>query len=111
MNFVNRLATLLAATLITHAAFAQTAPAPAADPPPTPFSVNVGIASSYIYRGLNQSDFKPASQIGADYAHSSGFYVGVWASSIRWIKDFGYGSGSAEIDVYAGFKGTAGDIG
>lgn len=111
MNFMNRFAAIAASAVITHSACAQTAPAPAAEPAPSPFSVNVGVASSYIYRGLNQSDFKPALQVGADYAHPSGFYVGVWASSIRWIKDFGYGNGNAEIDVYAGYKGTAGDIG
>lgn len=100
--------------LIASAVFAQTAPAPAAPaapaPEPAPFSVNVGLASSYIYRGLNQSDYKPALQIGADYAHSSGFYVGVWASSIRWVKDFGLGTANVETDIYAGYKGEAGPV-
>ena len=104
--------------LIASAVFAQTAPtpvapaapaAPAAEPAP-PFSVNVGLATSYIYRGLNQSDYKPALQIGADYAHSSGFYVGVWASSIRWVKDFGLGTSNVETDLYAGYKGEAGPV-
>lgn len=111
MNLLNRTAVVAAATFFAHTAFAQAAPAPAAEPAPSPFSVNVGVASSYIYRGLNQSNFGPALQIGADYAHESGFYVGVWTSSIRWIKDFGYGNGNAEIDLHAGYKGTAGDIG
>jgi uncharacterized protein (TIGR02001 family) len=101
--------------LIASVSFAQTAPAPAAAPAPAPepappFSVNVGLASSYIYRGLNQSDYKPALQIGADYVHSSGFYVGVWASSIRWVKDFGLGSANVETDIYAGYKGEAGPV-
>ena len=103
--------------LFATLALAQTpppapAPAVASDPapPPAPFSVNVGIASSYIYRGLNQSNYKPALQIGADYASESGFYIGTWASSIRWLKDFGIGTGNAEIDLYAGYKGNAGPI-
>lgn len=109
--------TLVAAALsglFVTQALAQTpppAPAAAPAPPPAPFSVNVGLASSYIYRGLNQSDYKPALQIGADYASESGFYIGTWASSIRWLKDFGIGSGNAEIDLYAGYKGSAGPIG
>ncbi len=113
--------TLVAAAvsgLIASVTFAQTAPpapAPAAAPAPAPepappFSVNVGVASSYIYRGLNQSDYKPALQIGADYVHSSGFYVGVWASSIRWVKDFGLGTANVETDIYAGYKGEAGPV-
>lgn len=109
--------TLVAATLsslFASLALAQTPPAPAAAPAaapaPAPWSVNAGIATSYIYRGLNQSDYKPALQIGADYAHESGFYVGVWGSTIRWIKDFGLGSGNVELDIYGGYKGTAGPI-
>lgn len=111
--------TLVAAAvsgLLATVTFAQTpppapaaAPAAAAEPAP-PFSVNVGVASSYIYRGLNQSDYKPALQIGADYVSPSGFYVGVWASSIRWVKDFGFGSANVETDVYAGYKGEAGPV-
>ena len=113
--------TLIAAAvsgLIASTVFAQTPPAPDAPaalapaPEPAPlFSVNVGLASSYIYRGLNQSDYKPALQVGADYAHSSGFYVGVWASSIRWVKDFGLGTANVETDVYAGYKGEAAGVG
>ena len=98
--------------LIASVTFAQTpppAPAPAPEPAP-PFSVNVGLASSYIYRGLNQSDYKPALQIGADYVHASGFYVGVWASSIRWVKDFRLGTANVETDIYAGYKGEAGPV-
>lgn len=99
--------------LFASAAFAQTAPAPAAPAaePASPFSANVGIASSYIYRGLNQSGFKPALQLGFDYAPSEGFYAGVWGSSIRWLKDYGISNGNAEIDLYAGYKGAVGDFG
>ena len=47
---------------------------------------------------------KPAISAGADYAHPSGFYVGTWLTSIKWIKDAG-GDAPAEIDVYGGYKG------
>lgn len=102
--------------LFASLALAQTTPAPAAPAaaptePASPWSVNAGIASSYIYRGLNQSGFKPALQLGADYAPEAGFYFGVWGSSIRWLKDYGISNGNAEIDIYAGYKGTVGDFG
>ena len=108
----NFLAAALSGLFATLALAQTPPPAPAAAPaePASPWSVNAGIATSYIYRGLNQSDYKPALQIGADYAHPSGFYVGVWGSSIRWIKDFGLGSGNVEFDIYGGYKGTAGPI-
>ena len=112
MSLKKTLVATAVSALLATVAVAQTAPAPAAPAPaPTPWSVNAGLATSYVYRGLNQSDFKPALQLGADYAHESGFYVGVWGSSIRWIKDYGLGSGNVEFDVYGGYKGTAGPIG
>src|SRR5205807_2098215 len=55
--------------------------------------------------------FDPALQGGADYAFPNGFYIGTWASTIRWIKDAGKiarvdtGSAPVEIDLYGGYKG------
>ena len=64
---------------------------------------NAGVFSDYRYRGISQTRLKPAVQAGADYAVGS-FYVGAWASSIKWIKDAG-GDANAEIDLYGGYKG------
>ena len=64
---------------------------------------NVGAFTDYRYRGISQTRLKPAVQAGVDYS-LGGFYVGAWASSIKWIKDFG-GDASVEIDVYGGYKG------
>jgi len=66
-------------------------------------SFNVSATSDYRYRGISQTRLKPAVQGGADYAHSSGFYIGTWASSIKWIKDVG-GDSDFELDVYGGYK-------
>ena len=72
-------------------------------------SFNVGTTTDYRYRGISQTRLKPAVQGGIDYADKSGFYVGAWASSIKWIKDAG-GDASAEVDVYGGYKGAVGDV-
>jgi len=64
---------------------------------------NVGAVSDYRYRGISQTRLKPAIQGGIDYSNG-GFYVGTWASSIKWIKDLG-GDADVEIDVYGGYKG------
>jgi uncharacterized protein (TIGR02001 family) len=71
---------------------------------------NVGLYSQYIFRGLTQTDRDPAIQGGFDYSHSSGFYLGTWASNISWLRDFGAytAGGSAEIDFYGGFRNTFG---
>jgi uncharacterized protein (TIGR02001 family) len=70
----------------------------------SPLSFNVALTSDYRYRGISQSRLKPAVSAGVDYALPSGFYIGAWASSIKWIKDF-KGDASVEIDLYGGLKG------
>jgi uncharacterized protein (TIGR02001 family) len=65
-------------------------------------SFNVGAVSDYRYRGISQSRLKPAVQGGVDWSIGN-FYVGVWASTIKWIEDAG-GDAKAEIDLYGGYK-------
>ena len=98
-------ALLLSTLVLSGAAFAQTAPQP-----DYTLSFNVGAVSDYRYRGISQTRLKPALQGGADFAHKSGFYLGTWASSIKWIKDAG-GGADAEIDVYGGYKFGVGPLG
>ena len=108
------LVSLLSAVGISSA-FAQTAaPAAPAAPvvaaaPENSLSYNVGVVTDYRYRGISQSRLKPAVQGGVDFSHASGAYVGAWASSIQWIKDAG-GKADLELDVYGGYKGTAGAV-
>lgn len=64
---------------------------------------NVSATTDYRYRGISQTRLKPAVQGGVDYSNG-GFYLGAWASNIKWIKDLG-GDAAVEVDVYAGYKG------
>lgn len=66
-------------------------------------SFNVGAVSEYRYRGISQSRLKPAVQGGLDFSHASGFYLGAWGSTIKWVKD-AYGDAPVEIDLYGGYK-------
>lgn len=99
-------------TQITHALagiLAAPLPAFAAGFAPTPehsFTGNLALASEYIYRGIGQTNRKPALQGGLDYVHSSGLYAGLWGSNISWLSDLGGISSSLEIDVYGGYKGN-----
>ena len=77
--------------------------------PESSLSYNVGATTDYRYRGISQSRLKPAVQGGIDYADKSGFYVGAWGSSIKWVKDAG-GDTNMELDLYAGYKGAVGDV-
>jgi len=82
-----------------------------AEESPHSLSANVSLTSDYIFRGISQTGGDPAIQGGFDYAHGSGFYIGTWASNVGWIEDFqGYQSGSLELDIYAGYGGSLGDI-
>lgn len=72
----------------------------------SPVTSNVTLTSNYLYRGISQTGAKPAIQGGFDYAHSSGFYIGAWGSSISWLSDSGVASNAGlELDTYLGFKG------
>jgi uncharacterized protein (TIGR02001 family) len=64
---------------------------------------NVGAFTDYRYRGISQTRLKPAVQGGVDYSNGP-FYLGAWASNIKWIKDAG-GDADIEIDLYGGYKG------
>lgn len=64
---------------------------------------NIGAVSEYRYRGISQTRLKPALQGGVDYTKGA-FYVGAWASTIKWIKDAS-GDASVEVDLYGGYKG------
>lgn len=101
-----------------HAQSPDAAAQPIATPPPTTTptfdpSIGVTVVSDYRFRGLSQSDKRPAIQGTVSVSHASGFYVGTWASTIS--NYVAYGS-DAEIDLYGGFKkttagGTTVDVG
>jgi len=75
-----------------------------------PISANVSMTTDYLFRGISQTGHDPAIQGGFDYAHASGFYVGVWGSNVGWIEDYqGYASGNMEFDLYGGFRGGFAD--
>ncbi|MFY7939331.1 MAG: TorF family putative porin [Burkholderiaceae bacterium] len=88
------IASAVALTAIPSLSFAQD----------SPLSFNVALSSDYRYRGISQTRLKPAISGGVDYAIPGGFYVGAWASSIRWIDDVG-GDSKVEVDIYGGYKG------
>jgi uncharacterized protein (TIGR02001 family) len=99
----------LSALALSSVAFAQTA-APAAPEPDYTLSYNAGLVTDYRYRGISQSAKKPALQGGVDLAIKGGAYVGLWASTISWIKDSGAGlKGPVEADIYGGYKGAIND--
>lgn len=76
---------------------AMTAPAQAE------LSSDLTIASTYLWRGQAISGFHPAMSSTVQYDHSSGLYVGTWFSNEGL-------AGSYEVDAYAGYGLSIGDI-
>ncbi|MDY7098313.1 MAG: TorF family putative porin [Pseudomonadota bacterium] len=70
------------------------------------FSANVALTSEYRFRGVDLSGGNIAVQGGFDASHSSGFYVGTWASN---LDEQTVGFGSLELDLYGGWSGNLTD--
>ncbi|MCX8145854.1 MAG: TorF family putative porin [Azovibrio sp.] len=101
-----RIAVVLAAASV----FASVAVADEAAGPHS-FTGNFAITTDYLFRGISQTQNKPALQGGFDYAHSSGLYVGVWGSNVKWVDTGGYkDNNSLELDLYGGYKGELGPL-
>jgi electron transfer flavoprotein alpha subunit len=88
------------------AAAAYPEPAAAAAEAPAPdytLTTNVGLFSQYVFRGISYTQEKPAVQGGADFAHSSGLYAGIWGSN---VSSKAINEAVGEIDVYGGWAPT-----
>lgn len=84
------------------------------DPPADPASTqahwsirgSVTAMSDYVWRGVSQTQEDPAVQAEINLEHASGFYVGLWASSIDFTgvgeEDDGI---DYELDGYLGWSG------
>jgi uncharacterized protein (TIGR02001 family) len=83
----------------------------ASEPAPAyTLTYNLGLYSSYMFRGVNLSD-GPALQGGIDWAHSSGFYLGTWFSNIDPYVNGDLNDGVTkgnhlETDWYGGYAHT-----
>ena len=122
---------ILSSVLASASATAQTTESTPVVEPASPLSGNIGLVTQYVFRGLSQTNGKPAIQGGFDYNHPSGFYAGTWLSNISWFTDQNAGvdnarvalsspasvglplyvpgtsnAASLEWDIYGGYKNT-----
>ncbi|URX63332.1 TorF family putative porin [Luteibacter anthropi] len=70
-------------------------------------SGNVGLRSTYVSRGIGQTDGNPSRFFGADVAWRDAFYVGTWSSNVDFSAS-GDRHTQREYDVYAGWRRTLG---
>jgi len=66
------------------------------------------LTTDYIWRGVTQSDGGPAVQLGGDVALDSGFYGGIWGSTVD-INTGGGRQRDVEVDYYLGYSHDIGE--
>lgn len=67
-------------------------------------SVDLALVSDYRFRGISQTDEKPALQAGVNWDSGMGFYATLWGSQV----DFGT-EADVELDGIVGYAGSLGD--
>lgn len=80
---------------------------------PHDFSATLTGVTDYIFRGISQTQGDPAFQASVDYAHASGFYAGIWGSSVDFTADDTLpedeDGADVEIDYIVGFGSDIND--
>jgi uncharacterized protein (TIGR02001 family) len=99
---------VLAMGFASEAAFADDAAAPA---PEFTITGAASIVSQYKFRGITQSDSKPAVQATFTVSDKSGFYLSMWGSSgassrVDDLSAYLSPNNGTEIDVYGGYTHT-----
>ena len=100
---------LCAASLLAGGFFTATVALADEAAPPPEFAVtgSVAVVSQYRFRGISQSDNKPAIQGSITLKHKSGFYLSTWGSSTSGdFTNTPVAPGGTEIDVYGGYTHT-----
>ncbi len=101
---LSKMATIITAPVLMTGLMASNASA--AD---ISLSGNISVISKYVLRGVQKSAESnvPALQGGFDASHSSGLYLGYWASNLSYSDgdDNGY-----ENDLYGGYSGSVAGV-
>lgn len=105
-----------AAAMISLSAAHATEPLVDAKAIPGDFSANVAAVSEYFFRGISQTDDKPALQGGFDYSVPLGKsgvngYLGLWGSNVEFNEAAGVHGATIESDWYGGVNGSLGSTG
>lgn len=104
---------VLAATLLAGTALAATPALADETDPPKEFTISgsAAVVSQYRFRGIAQSDNKPAIQGSITLSHESGFYISTWGSSTAGdTTNTPIAPGGTEIDVYGGWAKQLGAV-
>jgi uncharacterized protein (TIGR02001 family) len=103
----------IAKSLLASGLIAGSALAVAGEAPTSPITGSVAFTTDYVFRGLSQTQTKPAIQGGLTYTHNSGLHAGLWGSNVEFeSKDSPGGSTdnvSMELDYTVGYGANIGN--
>jgi uncharacterized protein (TIGR02001 family) len=97
---------MIAGALLWPAALCLCAPPAAAAPRASAprLTAYATLTTDYRKRGLSQSDGDAAIQAGLDYQHTSGWFAGLWASTIGYAAEASVEYPDAEAEAYTGYN-------
>lgn len=74
---------------------------------PWEISADVALTSDYVFRGVSQSQESAALQAGLNFEHETGFYAGIWGSSVDFTDQATLPAdedgANVEIDAFIGY--------
>jgi uncharacterized protein (TIGR02001 family) len=103
-----RALTALGSGAIALVSYAASAAASEQKPREFTFSGSATVTSDYVSRGFTQTWNDPALQVGFTATHKSGWFTGVWAST---VSPKAFQDAHSEWDLYVGYGGKIGDVG
>ena len=69
---------------------------------------SLALTNDDVFRGISQTNRKPAVQGSLEYDADSGFYIGTWDGNVSWLSDQSTStapvSSDLEVDLYAGYR-------
>lgn len=104
---------VLTATLLAGTVLAATPALADETDPPSAITItgSAAVVSQYRFRGISQSNNRPAVQGAITVSHESGFYISTWGSSTAGdFTNTPVAPGGTEIDVYGGWTKDLGGV-
>ncbi len=66
-------------------------------------SATADFTTNYVWRGVSQTQNRPAAQLAINYSQSWGFYAGLWGSNVDFLDVKGR-TATFELNIYGGWK-------
>ena len=80
-------------------------PAAFAQGPDSSLSTYLTMSTDFAHRGISQTDESAALQLGVDYQHQSGFFIGAWVSNVEYVTEASRTDPrDIELDYYVGYS-------